>query len=69
MNDERAELVKFDGVSRNILEDRILALVRVLDAAEELVAADDAAQVSDDPDADERYERAWEQLRATLKTP
>ena len=39
----RAELLQFEGTGRNILERRITLLVRVLDAATELVAADDHA--------------------------
>ena len=65
------ELLQFDGISRSVLEDRIVALVRVLDAAGELIASDDAAQEADGPDAsaeDERYEMAWERLREALKT-
>lgn len=61
----RTELLQFDGISRSVLEARIAALVGVLDAAAELVAADDAAQAAE-AGADDRYERAWERLRATL---
>lgn len=71
--EERADLLKFEGTGRNVLEARIVALVRVLDAASELVSADDAAQAAialDEPagdvDADARYELAWERLRAAL---
>ena len=67
----RAELLQFEGIGRNILERRIVALVEVLDAATELVDADDAAQQANGSDAtaeDVRYEQAWEQLRATLRS-
>lgn len=65
----REELLQFDVTSRTILERRIERLVRVLDAARELVAADAAAQAAtptEEVTADERYEQAWERLRATL---
>ena len=65
----RAELLQFEGISRSILERRIVALVEVLDAAAELVRADDAAQQAEGPDAtaeDERYELAWDQMRVSL---
>jgi len=64
----REELLQCDGVGRVALERRVVALVRVLDAAEELVAADDAAQAATSDVADERYEQAWEQLRSVLKS-
>lgn len=64
----RDELLQFDGTGRNVLERRIELLVRALDAALELVAADDAAQASEEDGADQRYEQAWERLRATLAT-
>jgi len=56
----RTELLQFEGISRHILELRIIALVRVLDAASELVVAADAAQ-------DEQCKQALEQLRSALK--
>jgi len=66
----RAELLKFDGISRSVLERRIVALVRVYDAAAELVAADDACNDAKTPPEvlpiEEQYERAWEALRAAL---
>lgn len=68
---DRKELLEFDGIGRNVLEARIVALVRVLDAARELVAADDDAQRAEGPDAtaeDERYEAAWDKLRAVLES-
>lgn len=68
---DRREFLQFDGTGRNVLEQRIALLVRVLDAATELVEADDAAQSASGPDAtaeDERYERAWDQLRSVLKS-
>lgn len=61
-------LLQVDGIGRNVLEARIARMVPVLLAANELVAADDAAQAGDGDAADERYERAWEQLRAALRT-
>jgi hypothetical protein len=67
----REELLQLDGVGRIVLERRIVALVRVLDAATELIAADDAAQQAtsiEEDGADERYEQAWEQLRSVLKS-
>ena len=69
----RTELLQFDGISRSVLEDRIIALVRVLDAAGELIASDDAAKqatsnTTEEMDAHERSERAWERLREALKT-
>lgn len=62
----REELLQIDGTSRIILEHRVRALVRVLDAATELVAADEAA--NEGAEAEDRYEQAWERLRAELKS-
>lgn len=67
----REDLLQFSGIGRNVLETRVVALVKVLDAAAELVAADDAAQQASGPDAtteDERYEQAWDRLREALKS-
>ena len=63
---KRLELLQLSGTGRNILEMRIVALVRVLDAAHELKVADAAAQAGE-PDADVRYENAWDALRSTLR--
>ena len=64
----RDELLRFEGVSRSVLERRIVALVRVLDAAEELVAADDAATgAGPDEQPEDRCEQAWDALRAALR--
>lgn len=68
MTTSRKELLQFDGVGRNILERRIVALVKVLDAAAELlVAADDRTNGPASKEKYERYGLAWEELRSALK--
>ena len=74
---KREELLEIDGTSRIILERRVRDLVRVFDAATELVASDDACLDALHEDAlteeeqfsiEDRYEKAWEKLRAELKS-
>lgn len=67
MTTDRKELLQFEGISRSVLEDRIITLVRVLDAANELVASNDAASSTDDVMTGERFDQAWNQLRSVLK--
>ena len=66
MPTKREELLEIDGTSRIILERRVRDLVRVFDAATELVLADEAA--NEGAEAEDRYEQAWERLRAELKS-
>jgi hypothetical protein len=66
----REELLAFEGVSRSVLQQRITRLVYLLDAARELVEADDMATRTGSAgaySAEERYEDAWDRLRSALK--
>ena len=64
------DMLKTDGVSRTELEARIARLLPVVRTADALVKADYAvtnATAEGEGVAQERYERAWDDLRAALK--
>ena len=64
----RKRLLQFDGTPRSVLEARVTRLVAVLDAAEELVAAEEAtASIPNDAETLERHERSWNGLLAAVR--